>query len=101
MFNDLSNLVSGVIISMLASNVDRGFEHQSGQTNDYKIGICCIFEKHAALRSKGKDWLARNQNNASKWDAISTCGVLFYIIKNQLPVLNQCKANIIIIIHEM
>ena len=55
MFNDLSSLVSGVIISMLASNVDRGFEHQPGQTKEYKIGICCFFEKHASLRNKGKD----------------------------------------------
>jgi hypothetical protein len=31
----------GVMVSVLASSaVDRGFEHQSGQTKDYKIGIC-------------------------------------------------------------
>jgi hypothetical protein len=27
--------------------VDRGFEPWSGQTNDYKIGICCFSGKHA------------------------------------------------------
>jgi hypothetical protein len=37
--------------------VDRGFEHRSGQTKDYKIGFCCFSAKHAALRSKSKDWL--------------------------------------------
>jgi hypothetical protein len=25
--------------------------------------MCCISAKHAALRRKSKDWLARNQNN--------------------------------------
>jgi hypothetical protein len=28
--------------------------------------ICCFSDKHAALRSRNKDWLARNQNNVSK-----------------------------------
>ena len=38
------------MVSVFASStVDRGFEPQSGQTKDYKIGICC-FVKHAALR---------------------------------------------------
>ena len=37
--------------------VDRGFELLSGQTKDYKIGVCCFSAKHAALRRKGKDWL--------------------------------------------
>jgi hypothetical protein len=36
---------------------------QSGQIKDYKIGICCFSAKHAALRGKSKDWLARNQDN--------------------------------------
>jgi hypothetical protein len=25
--------------------------------------MCCLSDKHAALRIKSKDWLARNQNN--------------------------------------
>jgi len=38
------NRIGGVIVSVLASSeVDRGFEPQSGQTKDYKIGICCFF----------------------------------------------------------
>jgi hypothetical protein len=41
-------------------------EYRSGQTKDYEIGICCFFAKHAALRRKSKDWLARNQNNVSE-----------------------------------
>ena len=35
--------IGGVMVSMLASNpVDRGFEPCSGQTEDYKIDICCF-----------------------------------------------------------
>jgi hypothetical protein len=46
--------------------VDRGFEPRSGQTKDYKIGICYFSAKHAALRRKSKDWLTRNQDNVYK-----------------------------------
>ena len=71
--------IGGVMVCMLASNVvDRGFEPRSGQTKDYEIGICCFSAKHAALRRKSKDWLARNQNNVSEWsDMSSTRGLLF------------------------
>jgi hypothetical protein len=63
------------MVSGLASSaVDRGFEPRSGQTKDYKIGICCFSAKHATLRRKGKDWLARNQNNVSEWGNMSRCG---------------------------
>jgi hypothetical protein len=52
------------MVSTLSSNaVDRGFKHKSAQTKDYEIGICCFSAKHAALRSKSKDWLAWNQDN--------------------------------------
>ena len=37
------NLIGDVMVSVLASSViDRGFEPRSGQTKDYKIGICCL-----------------------------------------------------------
>ena len=37
------------MVGVLASSVvDRGFEPRSGQTKDYKIGICCFSAKHAA-----------------------------------------------------
>ena len=66
------------MVSVLASSaVDRGFESRSGQTKDYKIGICCFSSKHTALRSKSKDRLARNQNNMSVWSDMSTSGLLF------------------------
>ena len=66
------------MVSMLTSSVvDRGFEPRSGQTKDYKIGICCFSARHTALRRKSKDWLARNQNNVSDWSDMSTCGLLF------------------------
>ena len=65
--NSILNLIGGVMVSMLASSaVDRWFEPRSGQTKDCKIGICCFSSKHAALRRKNNDWLARNQNKVSK-----------------------------------
>ena len=66
------------MVSVLASiAVYRGFEPRSGQTKDYKIGICCFSAKHAALRRKSNDWLARNQDNVSVWGDMSICGLLF------------------------
>jgi hypothetical protein len=50
------NSIGGVLVSMFAlSAVDCGFKSRSGQTKDYKIGICCFWAKHAALRRKSKD----------------------------------------------
>ena len=70
--------ISGVMVSVLASSaVDRGFEPRSGQTKDYAIGICCFSAKHAALRRRIKDRLARNKNNLSEWSDMSTRGLLF------------------------
>ena len=57
--------------------VDREFESLSDQSNDNKIGICCFSAKHAALRKKGKDWLARKQENVSGWGDMSIRGLLF------------------------
>ena len=66
------------MVSVLASSaVDRGFQSRSGQTKDYKIGICCFSAKQAALRRKSKDWLARNQNIVSECSDMSTRGKLF------------------------
>jgi uncharacterized membrane protein YhhN len=62
------------MISVLASSaVGHWFEPQSGQAKDYKIGSCCFFAKHAALKRKG--WLARNQDNVSGWSdkSIADC----------------------------
>jgi hypothetical protein len=57
-----------VMVSMLAlSVVDCELEPRSDQTKDYKTGMCSFSAKHTALRRKGKDWLAQNQNNVSKW----------------------------------
>jgi hypothetical protein len=66
------------MISLLAASaVDRVFEPRSGQTKDYQIGIRCFSAKHTSLRGKGKDCLARNQNNVSVWSDMSTRGLLF------------------------
>ena len=67
--------------SVLASIVvDRGFEPRSDQTKDYTIGLCCLSAKHAALRIKSKDWLARNQDNVYEWSDMSTRGLLFKLV---------------------
>jgi len=47
-----------------------------GEAKDYKIGMCCFSVKHTELRSKSKDWLARNQDNVSEWSDMSTHGRL-------------------------
>ena len=50
--------IGGIMSSIVVlSAIDRMFEHQSAQTNDYKIIICCFSVKQAALRSKSKDRL--------------------------------------------
>ena len=46
-----------------------------GQIKDYKIGICCFSDKHAALMRTS--WLARNQDNMSEWGYMSIRGLLF------------------------
>ena len=75
--SNITNRIEGVIVSVPASSaVHRGFEPRSGQTKDYKIGMCCFSAKHAALRRKSKDWLARNQNNVSEWSDMSIRGQL-------------------------
>ena len=74
------------MVSVLASSVvDRGFEPRSGQTKDYTIGMCCFSAKHAALRRKSKDWLARNKNNMSEWSDISKPKRSKIRINNQYP----------------
>ena len=74
--------ICGVIVNVL--------DPRSGQTKDQKIGICCFSAKHAALRRKSKDWLARKQDNVSEWSDMPIGGLLFQIastIKIQLSML--------------
>jgi hypothetical protein len=52
---------------LTSSPVDRRLQPRLGQTKDYTICMCCSSTKHAALRRKSKDWLARNQDNVSEW----------------------------------
>jgi len=42
----------------------------------------CFSAKHAALRSKSKDWLARYPNNLSEWSDMSIRGLLFQWASN-------------------
>jgi hypothetical protein len=62
--------IGGVTVSALV--VYRGFEPRSGQTKDDEIGMCYFSGQHATLRSKSKDWLARNDDNLSEWGDMST-----------------------------
>ena len=39
------------------------FESRSGQTKDYKIGICCFSVEQE--KEQSKDWLAQNRDNVS------------------------------------
>ena len=79
------------MISVLASSaLDRGFDPRSVQTKDYKFGICCFSAKHAALRRKSKDWLARNEDKVYELGDMSIRGLLLQCastIKIQLSVL--------------
>jgi hypothetical protein len=65
------------MVSVLASSaVDRGFEHWSGQTKDYKIGICFFTAKYAALKRRTV-WLGIRIMSVSEWNDVSTRGRLF------------------------
>ena len=75
------NHIHHIMVSLLAlSAEDRWIKPWSGQTKDYKIGICCFSTKHAALRRKSKDWLAQNQNNMSEWCDMSSRGLMFHSV---------------------
>ena len=78
LFPFILNRIGGVMVSASSSSaVYRGLESRSGQTKDYKMGMCCFSAKHVAIRRKSKDWLARNQNNVSEWSDMSNSGLLF------------------------
>ena len=75
------------MVSVLAlCAVDCEFE----PNQSYENGICCFSAKHAALRRKSKDWLARNQNNVFELSDMSTHELLFHkasTIRIQLSML--------------
>jgi len=45
------------------SAMHTALQHRSGQTKHYKIGICSFSAMHAALRKKSKDCLAQIKDN--------------------------------------
>jgi len=70
-------IIGGVMVSVLCSSAeDRGFELLSDKPKDCAIGICCFSAEDETLRGKGKDWLARNQDNVSEWSDMSIRGRL-------------------------
>jgi hypothetical protein len=69
----IENRIGSAMVSVLTSSaIDCGYDLRSCQTKEYTISICCFCAKNAALRTKSKDWLDRNQNNVSEWSDIST-----------------------------
>ena len=59
-----------------SSAVDHRLEPRPGQTKDYKLSICCVSGKHAALRSKSKYWFDLSRDNLSERSDMSTRGLL-------------------------
>jgi len=95
------NGIGGVMANVLASSTAyHGFESWSGQNHDYKICMCCFSAKHAALRRKSKELLARNQDNVSEYGDRYIRWLLFQwanTIKYKLSMLVYYKADLIII----
>ena len=102
------NHIGGVTISVLVSSaVDRGFDLRTGQTIHYWIFYtclspsCCFSAKHATLRKRNKDWLARNQDKASKWGDMAIRGLLYQwastIKKNPTKRVGPAQRGLIII----
>jgi hypothetical protein len=46
-------------------------------------GICCFSATHASLRRKGKDWLARSQDNVSELGTMSIDGLVLQLTSNK------------------
>ena len=90
------NRISGIMVRVLASSaVVPVFEPRSGQTKYYAISMCCFSAKHASLRRKSKDWLARYQDIVSEF-----CGLVLQwdnTLKIQISVLVYYKADLIFI----
>ena len=77
------NRIGDGMDSVLASCViDRGFEPLSGQTKEYKIGICCFsLSTRVSLKIKSKYSLVCNQDNVSEWGDMSIRGLLFQWVR--------------------
>ena len=85
--------ICSIMVSVLSWSVmENGFKSWSCQTKNYNVSICWFSAKHAALRSKSKDWLKRNQDNmcvsgatclpvdcCCEWSNMSTCGLLLWV----------------------
>jgi hypothetical protein len=69
-FSTLEQIISSTVIShtQLPYGILCHMQHSWHPlwTGQAKIGIFCFSTKHAALRRKSKDWLARNQDEVSE-----------------------------------
>ena len=87
----IRNHIDGVIVGVIGSSaVDHRIQALSVQAKDYKIGNYFLSTKHATLRNKSNDWVARNQDNVSELSDMSAHTLLFHwtrTIKIQLSLL--------------
>ena len=66
-----------MVVVVLSSVVDRGYEQLSCQAKDFETDICCCSDNKAAFSSKSKYWLVLNQDNVPEWIDMSTYRLLF------------------------
>jgi hypothetical protein len=91
---NLKNRIGGIMVRLFVSSaIDCVFEPRSGQTKDYKIGICCFSVKHVTLRGKSEN-SDRNHDNLSK---ISKCRRTVVSGRVMVMVFNATFNNISVI----
>ena len=73
----VSNFINLTACSYGRIECGRSLVQTPSRVKDYKICICCFFDKHTALSSKINYWIhvARNQHNVSEWNDMSTHGL--------------------------
>ena len=57
----------------VSSAIDCVFEPRSGQTKDYKTGICCFSVKHVTLRGESENSLTEIMTICPKYLSGETC----------------------------
>ena len=79
------------MVSVLGSSVVDHRQIKSWSSQTKKCVFAVFFAKHTALRSKSKDWLARNHDNVSECSYISIHSVATSLSTVQLHVYPQCS----------
>ena len=81
--HQIKKRIGDVMVSVLASS----------QTKEYCIAICCFSTKHTALRTKSKDWLARNQDNVFELSDIFIRELMFKWLLNPTKRIGLVKSK--------